>query len=143
MKNHLQSSLDTGLTFVRRDIQSNKVFLSKDASLANTQGLKIQLVFLLRMVDININENIVHYGSTRCHQVTRSVLARELHTFVTVFDTTYVVGQVLGEILGRRMEIEAYVDSHLVFNVVTMQGKTAENRFLIYIHALHESYKAV
>lgn len=44
--------------------------------------LKRQLRFVKRMTDRELRANIVHYGSGRCHRVTRSVMAAEVHALL-------------------------------------------------------------
>lgn len=57
------------------------------------------------MVYVYGNANTVHYGSTRCHLVTRSVLTSEIHALLQGSDAVYVIRHILTEILGKRIEI--------------------------------------
>lgn len=137
---HLQATADVGLNFVPLELETCRLVLFTDASFANARDLKSQLGFLLLMADANDNANIVHFGSSRCQRVTRSVLASEIHSLVLGFDVAYVVQHMLNEIIGRKLKIEAYVDSRSTFDIVAKQGKTVEKRLQIDIHCLKQSY---
>lgn len=114
-----------GLSYVHLDLASAKLVLFTDASFANARGLTSQLGYVILMVDKDCRANVIHYGSSRCHRVTRSVLSSELHALVQGFDIAYVLQHLFAELMDRRLEIEAYVDSRSVFDVVAKQGKTA------------------
>lgn len=68
------------------------------------------------------------------------MLAAEVHALVLAFDMAYVIQDMLHEILGRKIEIDAYVDSKTLFDVVAKDGNTSEKRLQIDIYALRESY---
>lgn len=67
-----------GLTYVKLDLDSVRLCLLTDSSFANAEGHKSQLVFVLSLVDSTGNCNILHFGSSRCSRVTRSVMASEI-----------------------------------------------------------------
>ena len=71
----------------------------------------------------------------------RSVMAAKVHALVLGFDYAYVIREAVEEPLGRRVEIEAYVDSRTLFNVIAKDSPTAERRFQIDVLALRESYQ--
>lgn len=138
--NHLKATKERGLKFVPINMKTARLVLFTDSSFANATDFKSQLGFLLLIVDDNHRANIVHYGSSRCRRVTRSVMASELHSLTMGFDNAYVVQHLLMEITGRLLEIEAYIDSKTVFDVVAKQGRTGEKRLAIDVSALRESY---
>jgi hypothetical protein len=116
------------------------VVVFSDASFANAGGYKSQLGFVICIVDDANNANIVHFGSSKCKRVTRSVMAAELHGLVLGFDNAFVVRQMVSEISGREIPIDAYIDSKTVFDTITKLGTTLEKRLQIDAAALQESH---
>lgn len=83
------------------------------------------------MVDYIDDANMIHFVSRRCRGVRGSVMARELHELVLGFDHAFAIFDLLAKILGRKIEIEALVDSKTVFDVVAKNGRTQEKRLQI------------
>lgn len=142
MIKHLQETPDMVLNYVPLNLVSVKLVLFTDDSFDNARGFKSRLGFVLVMGDGVGNANMVHYGSSRCHHVTRSELASEIHSLEHVFDILYVVKHLLEQLLNRKLELETYVDSISAFEVILNQVKTFQKRLLIDIHALREFYAA-
>lgn len=67
-------------------------------------------------------------------------MAAEVQGLVLGFDYAFVIRQLLFEILGRKICLEAFVDSKTLFNVVGKDGATTDRRIQIDIYALRESY---
>lgn len=63
------------------------------------------------MVDNRYNAKIIHYGSSRCKRVTRSVMASEVNALSMGFDYVVIIRHRLGEGTGRHYPIEAFTDS--------------------------------
>lgn len=90
------------------------------------------------MVDKNGRCNTIHYGSSRFKRVVRSVMADEIQALVLGFDYAYIVKDLAKEIIGRKLKMEALVDSRTVFNVVAKDGQSTEKRLQIDVLALHQ-----
>ena len=74
---------NVGLRFVPLDTSTLssstlRLALFMDASFANTKANKSQMGFVIVLCNSNGNANILHYGSSACNRVTRSVMAAEL-----------------------------------------------------------------
>ena len=136
----LQETKDQGLTYVNLDLRSARIVLLTDASFANAAGMKSQLGYLILMADDNGNCNLLHYGSNKCQRIARSVMAAEIQALVLGFDFAFLIKDLVDEILGTDMRIEALIDSKTVFNVVAKDGKTAERILQIDILAHRQSY---
>lgn len=132
---------EDGLRFVNLDLDTLRVVVFCDASFANADHYKSQLGFCVLLVDGNDKANIVHFGSKRCVRVTRSVMAAELHGLLTGFDHGLLVAEMVSNILGRKVDIEAMVDSKTVFDTVTRLSNTLEKRLQIDAYALQEAHK--
>ena len=114
--------------------------LFTDASFANCDDLKSQIGFVLVLADKKNNANIVHFGSSRCKRVTRSVMAAEVHGLVYGFDSAFIEKNIIEELLGTSIPMDVYVDSKTLFNIVAKDGNTAEKRLKIDMWAIRESY---
>ena len=111
-----------------------------DSSFGNTADLSSQIGYIVLLVDSTGRANILHYGSKRCRRVTRSVMAAELLSLVTGFDQAYTVRHIMEEILGRKLDLDAYVDSRTTFNCVAKSASTLEKRLQIDVASLREAY---
>lgn len=104
---HLHDTADKGLKYVLLDLASKRLEVYKDASFVNARGPKVQLRFLLLRVESVRGAKIIHYGRISCRRVTRYVLARDMHSLVLGFDIEYVLENIIPELFGREMPIEA------------------------------------
>lgn len=98
---NLQNTMKQGLKFVRIDMETGRIVVILDASLANTKGLKSQLGYSVLMADAIRTANIVKYGYNRSHRVSRSAMTVEVHALVHAFDIAYVICDTLQNLLGR------------------------------------------
>lgn len=64
-----------GLTFVDLDMETAKLIAFVDASFANNKDYSSQTGYVIALADAKSNANIIHWSSTKCTQITRSVLA--------------------------------------------------------------------
>lgn len=106
------------MNFVTLDHNSARIVVIKDASFGNSKGLQRKLGFLVLLCYKNGKENILNYGSSRCNRVKRSVIAAEIQALVMDLDYAFVIRDIVGEILSKRIALEAYVDSETVLEVV-------------------------
>ena len=133
------STADMHLNFVKLDLKSARIVLFTDAAFANSSEYASQLGFVVLLVDKLGKANIVHYGSGKCHRVTRSVMAAELLSLVNGYDHAFVIRHTLYELLGRYIPIDAYVDSKTTFNCVAKSASTQEKRLQIDVSSLREA----
>ncbi|KAM4056526.1 polyprotein [Hirsutella rhossiliensis] len=83
-----------GLTYKPIDLATAKLMVFTDGSFANNKDLSSQLGFVIALVNetnhkekqFEISGNIVHWSSTKCKRVTRSVLASEIYGMANGFD---------------------------------------------------------
>lgn len=74
------------LKFVKVDMTSIHVVVLSDASFANARYMRSLLGFVTLMAGEQRRANIFHYASKRCHRVSRSAMAAEVHALVHAFD---------------------------------------------------------
>lgn len=116
------------MKYVPLDLQTACIVLLTDASFANAKGLKSQSGYVIYLVDGQGKANIVHYGPNRFKRISRKVMAAEVHGLVLSFDYAYILRDLVSEIIGGKVTIEAFVDSKTLFNVVAKDGATSERR---------------
>lgn len=138
---HCISTSDTVLRFVPLDLASLRLVLVTDASFANAPELKSQLSFVVLIGDKDSRANILHYGSSRCKRVTRSVMAAEIHALVYGFENAYIARDIVSEILGRSVAVDAFIDSRTLFIVVPKNAGTLGKRLQIDFRALKQSHE--
>ena len=141
-----------GLTFVPVDASTAKLFVFVDASFANNKDMSSQLGFLIAIANevegdetTQMTGNIVHWSSTKCKRVTRSVLASELYAMTLGFDHASVLKTTIDRIFthAREQPIPNVLctDSWSLYKCLVKLGTTNEKRLMIDIMALQQAYK--
>lgn len=67
------------------------------------------------------------------------MLAAEVHSLVLAFDQVYILEDRPEEIIGTKLEIDPYVDSKKLFDVIYEDRGSCEKRLQIDIYTLKES----
>ena len=146
-------NLDRGLRYVPIDLTDAKLMVFVDGSFANNKDLSSQLGFVLMLVNeskdtdntFTIRGNLIHYNSTKCKRVTRSVLASEIYGMVNGFDMGIAVATTLRMIVERlglpAIPLVICTDSYSLYECLVKLGTTKEKRLMIDIMALRQSYE--
>ncbi|KAH8193590.1 hypothetical protein TruAng_012245 [Truncatella angustata] len=142
-----------GLRFIPLDLARTKLYVFTDGSFANNRDLSSQLGFIVVLAqeihrtkqEMTLRGNIVHWTSSKCKRVTRSVLASELYGMVNGFDIGIAICTTLRKITDRlelpRIPMVVCTDSFSVYDCLIKLGTTQEKRLMIDIMALRESYE--
>jgi hypothetical protein len=89
--------------------------------------------------------NVIHYSSTKCKRVTRSVLASEIYGMVNGFDIGIAITTTLRMITERlglpAIPLVICTDSYSLYECLVKLGTTKEKRLMIDIMALRQSYE--
>ncbi|KAK1920477.1 hypothetical protein P3342_002777 [Pyrenophora teres f. teres] len=95
-------NIDRGLRYITVNLREAKLMVFVDGSFANNKDLSSQLSFVLVLVNESIDAdtftiqgNVIHYSSTKCKRVTRSVLASEIYSMVNGFDIGIAIATTL------------------------------------------------
>ena len=132
-----------GLRFVPLKTEASlRLVIFTDASFANNADLSLQIGYMITLADTENNANILHWSSTKCKRVTRSVLASELYGMVNGFD----IGGAIKETIEKIMKIDNLpltlcTDSKSLFECLVKLGTTQEKRLMIDILCLRQSYE--
>ena len=144
---------DRGLTYVELKTEELKLYVFVDGSFANNKDMSSQIGYIIVLGneepghdnELNIRGNIVHWSSTKCKRVTRSVLASEIYGMVQGFDVGYVIHHTLNTILTRlslpRAPLVLCTDSFSLYQCLVQMGSTNEKRLMIDLMALRQSYE--
>lgn len=125
-----------------------------DGSFANLEDLSSQIGYVIVFGNENgregddsfeIQGNILHWSSTKCKRVTRSVLASEIYGMTSGLDLGYVLGRTLATISQRvdhpPPDLVICTDSRSLYDCLVQLGTTAEKRLMIDIMAIRQSYE--
>ncbi|KAF2741648.1 hypothetical protein M011DRAFT_472908 [Sporormia fimetaria CBS 119925] len=126
-----------------------------DGSFANNQDLSSQLGYLLVLVNesdydtqggkFHIRGNVIHWSSTKCKRVTRSVLASETYGMVSGVDIAIAIQTTLKMITERLglppIPLIVCTDSYSLYECLVKLGTTNEKRLMIDIMSLRQSYE--
>lgn len=144
---------DRGLRYIPITLSRAKLYIFTDGSFANNKDLTSQLGYLIvlgqeteRTKDrFGIQGNTIHWSSTKCKRVTRSVLASELYGMMSGVDSGIALSTTLRKIvrsLGlQEIPIVLCTDSRSLYECLVKLGTTDEKRLMIDIMSLRESYE--
>ncbi|KAM4061436.1 cwf18 domain containing protein [Hirsutella rhossiliensis] len=141
-----------GLTYKPIDLATAKLMVFTDGSFANNKDLSSQLGFVIALVNetnhkekqFEISGNIVHWSSTKCKRVTRSVLASEIYGMANGFDIGISLAMTM-KIITERLNLPPIplivcTDSYSLR--MPSQARYDEGkRLMIDIMALRQSYE--
>ncbi|KAM4061953.1 hypothetical protein HRG_013465 [Hirsutella rhossiliensis] len=141
-----------GLRFVPIGLEAAKVFVFTDGSFANNKDLSSQIGFVIIIAtetksdeSFTIHGNLIHWSSTKCKRVTRSVLASEIYGLASGFDLAYVITETINQITNRlglpQIPLVVCTDSYSLYECLVKLGTTTEKRLMIDIMALRQAYE--
>jgi hypothetical protein len=91
----------------------------------------------LVLADANGHVNILHWSSTKCKRVIRSVLAFELYAIAYGFDIGAFAKSIIDKVLGINLPLVLCTDSKLLYKCLVKLGITQEKRLMIDIMCLY------
>ncbi|KAL2277541.1 hypothetical protein FJTKL_15374 [Diaporthe vaccinii] len=147
-------NLERGLRYVPIDLETAKLMVFVDGSFANNQDLSSQIGFVITLVNEKQSQNasqwdicgnIVHWSSTKCKRVTRSVLASEIYGMVNGFDMGVVLATTVRQVTTclemPTVPLIICTDSYSLYECLVKLGTTKEKRLMIDVMALRQSYE--
>jgi hypothetical protein len=155
LNNRLQWQLDNkdrGLRYRPLDLSTAKLLVFADGSFANNKDLTSQIGYVICLANEEVQQetftlvgNLIHWQSSKCKRVTRSVLASEIYGLVNGFDLGYVLTETLRAITERLqlppIPLVVCTDSYSLYDCLVKLGTTTEKRLMIDVMALRESYE--
>ncbi|QGA14690.1 hypothetical protein EYB26_002346 [Talaromyces marneffei] len=146
LNKRLQWQIDNperGLRFVKLDVQTLRLIAFVDASFANNKDYSSQLGYVIVLADEANNANILHWSSTKCKRITRSVLGSETYALANGFDAAAVIKSTLTQLLHLTEPLPLIVctDSKSLYECLVKLGTTHEKRLMIDLMCLRQSYE--
>lgn len=122
----LQSDPRISITFALINFIRAKLILYSDASFPNACNIQIQLGFVILLTYYDVRANRVHFPSRRWRRITLAVMKSEIQALNPVCDVTFAVQNMLADILGIVPHIKVFVESRIVLEVISKQGKLSK-----------------
>jgi hypothetical protein len=129
-----------GLRFVKLNPEHLRLITFTDAAFANNADLSSQIGYVIVLADQD-NANILHWSSTKCKRVTRSVLASELYAMSNAFDISSAIKCTIEKILRISLPLTICTDSKSLYDCLVKLGTTQEKRLMIDLMCLRQSYE--
>ena len=123
------------------DEHTIEVVAFTDTAFANNKDLSSQLGYVIALRDASGKCNVVHWSSSKCRRVTKSVLAAELYALVLGFDVASCIKATVDKIYGKQIPLVICTDSRSVFDALTRLGTTAGKLLMIDVAMLRQSYE--
>jgi len=150
-----------GIKYITIDLDHMKLFIFVDGSFANNKDFSSQIGYVMILANENetptangnpngtgrftIKGNLIHYSSTKCKRVTRSVLASEIYGMVGGVDMAIAINTTIRMITDQlgfsHPAIIVCTDSYSLYECLVKLGTTKEKRLMIDIMALRQSYE--
>lgn len=130
----------SGLRFIKLNEEELQITVFTDSSFANNADYSSQIGFIIVLGD-NKNCNILHWSSTKCKRITRSILASELYAMVAGFDAACVLKHTIDSIMERKIPLLVCIDSFSLYECPVKLGTTKEKRLMIDIAAIRQAYE--
>ena len=132
-----------GLRFIKLHRESLKLVVFTDASFANNTDQSSQIGYVIVLADQDNKANIIHWSSTKCKRVTRSVLASELYAMAHGFDVAAVLKAAIEKILTLEnpLPLTLCTDSKSLYDCLVKLGTTQEKRLMVDLMSLRQSYE--
>lgn len=146
LNKRLQWQLDNpnrGLRFVPIDLRTARLIVFVDASFANNRDYSSQIGYVIVLADGANNANILHWSSTKCKRITRSVLASEVYGMAHGFDAAAAIKSTLTQLLHLTEPLPLVIctDSKSLYECLVKLGTTQEKRLMIDLMCLRQSYE--
>jgi hypothetical protein len=146
------ANLDRGLIYIPLDLHTAKLFIFVDGSFANNKDLTSQIGYEIFLANETTTEdtftmtgNLVHWSSTKCKRVTRSVLASEIYAMIHGVDMGIATSTTLDMITAKLgipgIPLIVCTDSFSLYECLVKLGTTKEKRLMIDIMSLRQSYE--
>jgi hypothetical protein len=130
-----------GIRFAKLQQDSLQLLVFTDASFANNKDFSSQIGYVLALADATGTANIVHWSSTKCKRVTRSILASELYAMAHGFDMGASIKSTIDKTLGIDLPLALCTDSKSLYDCLVKLGTTAEKRLMIDVMCLRQAYE--
>jgi len=141
---HIQWQIENatrGLHFVKLEKDILHLLVFTDISFANNRDLFSQIGYVLVLADSTGHANILHWLSTKCKRVTRSILVSELYGMAHGFDMGASVKSTVDKVLQIDLPLVICTDSKSLYECLVKLDTTQEKWLIIDVMCLHQAYE--
>lgn len=114
--------------------------LLRDASFANAEGIKSQLLYVILFAGDLGACNIGHHGSNKCKRLARSAMSAKVQALILGFYFAFLIRNLAQEIMGKTRCFETMIYSNTVLNIVAKDAQKCKRRLQILVLALRHNY---
>ncbi len=144
LNKRLQWQLDHSireLNFVRLNINFLKLMIFVDTFFPNV-NLHLQIDYVICLIDDLNKANIIHWFSTKCKRVIRSVLTTKLYAMTHEFDADSVIKSIIQRILNIFfLSMILLTDSRSLYDCLVKLEITSKKRLMIDLMCLRQFYE--
>lgn len=137
--------LDYNWSILKPKLSEDNLYLSiyTIENLSAFDALRTRLANSILLCDDDDKCNIIHYSSENSHQVDRSILGGETFAFANGMDFILTLKCDLENIICATLPVKLYTNSKILFDFITKNSVTAEERLMIDIRCLREAYQSM
>lgn len=144
---------NSGLRYINLSIENNlSIYVWVDGSLANNKDLTLQIGFIISVGNetrkhnsFTFHGNTIHWSSTKCKRVTRSILTSELYAMTQGIDITIPLcvsmNQIMAQLKRAKAPLIICTNSLSLYECLVKLGTTKEKCLMIDIMAIFKSYE--
>jgi hypothetical protein len=144
--------VDRGINYIPLNLPTVRLFVYVDASFANNKDLSSQIGYVIFLANEEREEgsfimtgNMIHWSSTKCRRITRSVLASEIYAMVNGVDAGISFNTTINMILAKlgipNIPMIVCTDSFSLYECLVKLGTTKEKRLMIDIMSMRQAYE--
>jgi hypothetical protein len=147
--------INSGIKYINLDLDLIKIFVFINGSFTNNKDFSSQIRYVMILANENlanknktpnktdnftIKGNLIHYSSTKCKRVTRSVLASEIYGIVGGVNMAIAINTMMKMTTDQLgfpyAPIIVCTDSYSLYKCLVKLGMTKEKHLMINIMAL-------
>jgi hypothetical protein len=129
------------LNYVKLDRNSLQQMIFIDSSFVNNRDVSSRIEYVICLVDLINQVNIIHWSFIKYKRVTRSVLIVELYEMTHSFDIEIVIKRTLRRIFEINISLILCIDSKSLYDCLVRLRTTQKKRLMINVMSLRLSYE--
>lgn len=137
----LKGSGNLAIEREKLDKSTLRICAYSDAGFATNRDESSQVGYVVLLTDKTNRVSILHWNSSKCVRVTRSVLGAELCAFCDAMDFATAIRRTIESILGKEIPLYMHADSKSLFDTITKRSQISEKRLLIDLATLRDAYR--
>lgn len=137
---HLKETIELQLQYRPLDKHSTKLYVFTDSGYNSNRDKTSQLGLFICLVDKHDNCHTLHWASTKCQRITRSMLAGEVYSFSLGYDYGISLKLLLQQ-MSVNIPLFIFTDSKSIFDTITASKRLRELRLMNKVADFRRAYK--